>query len=178
MLDRIQPNRWRSVIVGGTTENQYWQGQAEAIAPGMTIWAGATDDVGSVLRASDWLVMASYEESFSYALAEAWASGIPTLATPVGIAAQYPQMTGILPMDPSGEDIANAIRHAQRHPDRTFARCRSAQNLIREKFGVKAFGLAWDEIIIQTYKAKKRLPLGRKQPECVPCRESQQATKP
>lgn len=68
----------------------------------------AHDDMPGVYQKADCLIMNSLYESFSIVIAEAWASGIPVISTPVGIAAGMTADLGIL-TDGTRQEIERAI---------------------------------------------------------------------
>ncbi len=69
----------------------------------------AHDDVSGFYQKADCLIMNSLYESFSIVIAEAWASGIPVISTPVGIATGMTADLGIL-TDGTEQEIERAIQ--------------------------------------------------------------------
>ena len=82
-------------------------------------WAGAVEDVGGLLRASDVLVSSSLHEGLSLAQLEAVASGRPVVATNVGgladLAHGNPAVISV-PADSGPEGFAHALAEVLIHP--------------------------------------------------------------
>lgn len=75
-----------------------------------------TTHIGDILEGIDVFLLASFAEGFSLALIEAWLSGVPVVATPVGSIPEMEEQFGPLvtriPIEPSAEETAAAIRLA------------------------------------------------------------------
>lgn len=75
-----------------------------------------TPEVGDVLQAMDCLLLTSPSEGFGLTLVEAWLAGVPTVATPVGVAKIVADTHGAVstsvPVGASPENIADAIKLA------------------------------------------------------------------
>jgi glycosyltransferase involved in cell wall biosynthesis len=73
--------------------------------------------VGDVLQAFDVLVLASHREAFSMTLIEAWLTGLPVIATPVGsipeLERQYGQLVFPVPVSPSTQPLSQALKQTQ-----------------------------------------------------------------
>lgn len=67
------------------------------------------DVIPSFYQKSDCFILFSKYETFSIVLAEAWACGIPTISTPVGIAKNLPSEIGLLVEDGNTEALAVAM---------------------------------------------------------------------
>lgn len=68
------------------------------------------EEVAPCYYEADAFVLFSNYESFSIVLAEAWATGTPTITTPVGIAAQLPENAGILVPKEDVNALASAMK--------------------------------------------------------------------
>ena len=77
-----------SVVVAGPAPDPKYLGQLKAMAqqhelPGW-VWAGLRNDVPSLMKGSTVLALSSHREGFSRVIVEAWASGLPVVATRQG----------------------------------------------------------------------------------------------
>ena len=70
--------------------------RAESIAPGQVRWLREAPFIGTVYQALDVLLMASDAEGGPLVVPEAWAAGIPIVATPVGIIPELEEKHGPL----------------------------------------------------------------------------------
>jgi glycosyltransferase involved in cell wall biosynthesis len=111
------------------------------------VFAGPVSHPGDVLAAFDALLLPSHEEACSLTLLEAWAAGVPVLATPVGIVPEHPGLVRALPMRPTGGQIAQALAADRADPDGTCARVARAKATAEASFAPGAFGAAWTELI-------------------------------
>ena len=78
------------LVVGGDPR-LLQQARAAAARHGVTervLFVGRRGDVATILRAADFFVLPSYYESSGLVYLEALASGLPVIATPVGVAAE------------------------------------------------------------------------------------------
>jgi glycosyltransferase involved in cell wall biosynthesis len=105
------------------------------------------EDVGSVLRAIDVFLLPSRTEGHSMALLEAWAAGVPVVATKVGALPELESTFGALcvPIGPddSAELLASAIRKvASEMPEMCEIRAR-AQRMVLSHFRVDQMAAAW-----------------------------------
>jgi glycosyltransferase involved in cell wall biosynthesis len=75
------------------------------------------DHIGDVLAGLDAFILASPAEGFSLGLAEAWAAGVPTIATPVGAVELESEVGPLripLPTHPRPADLADAVRQLEK----------------------------------------------------------------
>lgn len=102
-------------------------------------------NVGDILVGLDALVIASHHEACSLAMIEAWLSGTPVVATPVGSVPELQQKFGTLvvevPCDPDGETLAAAIEVACGPTGRKIAE--HARQIAAEHFTMARFGENW-----------------------------------
>jgi glycosyltransferase involved in cell wall biosynthesis len=102
-------------------------------------------EVARLMRGADLFVLPSVVETFGVALVEALASGLPVVATEVGIAPEVvDEHTGVLvrPGDPAA--LADGIRDALSRLDDYDAA--AAASLAETRFGPDAVGRVWDEV--------------------------------
>ena len=101
--------------------------------------------VGDILSGFDALVIASHHEACSLAMLEAWFSGTPVVATPVGSVPELQQKFGQLvievPPDPDGETLAAAIEEACGPAGRRVAA--HALEVAQQQFTIETFGANW-----------------------------------
>lgn len=106
---------FRAVYIGSGWKRDDVQAYVRGLAP-RTIFLPAHMDIGNALNALDVLVLASPSEGFSLILTEAWLCGVPTVATRVGavpeLEAQHGQLVVAVPTNPTGEQLAAAVRDA------------------------------------------------------------------
>jgi glycosyltransferase involved in cell wall biosynthesis len=112
---------YRAVLVGNGSEfsSAIWTmqdtiEQAHKLVPD-TIYQSPVEQIGDVFRALDCFVLASPSEGFSLAMAEAWYCKCPVVSTPVvpqEIIDEHGPMSVQVPFNPSGEQLAAAVRKA------------------------------------------------------------------
>lgn len=128
---------------------------AEEIMRSMRVQAGegiqfhdSVDDIGSVLHAIDVLMLPSFTEGCSLALLEAWAAGVPVVATNVGLIAELPSNTRPLVtiIDPNApaQELADAVMTAQDASDADLLR---AQAFVRDLFSSQVMGIRWGQYL-------------------------------
>jgi glycosyltransferase involved in cell wall biosynthesis len=80
----------RAMIVGEGTERAALEAMAGALGllPGTVEFLGRRDDIATVLRTADALVVTSDHEGFPNVILEAMAAGLPVVTTPAGDAAR------------------------------------------------------------------------------------------
>lgn len=120
--------RLRPVLVGdGWKRNETLAGAAKLW--GTSEWIRPPSHIGDVYAAIDCFVLASPAEGMSLAMVEAWAAGVPVVATRVGAVPELEQRFGKLvepvPVGATGEEIAAAVARAVSSRNRaTVARAR------------------------------------------------------
>jgi glycosyltransferase involved in cell wall biosynthesis len=113
---RRQGRNARGVWIGAGTHTDILKPLCEEIAPGGCVWVEPPDHVGDALAALDCFMLASPSEGMSLALCEAWAAGVPTVATPVGAVEElekaFGQLTCRVPVGATAEELADAVEVA------------------------------------------------------------------
>ena len=110
------------------------------------------EDIGSALAAIDVFMLPSASEVCSLSLLEAWAAGVPVVATRVGavpdLEAEYGPL--VVPVEPTADSaaLAAAVRHATSGSVELEAMRRRAADLVHQRFNVLRMGRAWDEYLV------------------------------
>jgi glycosyltransferase involved in cell wall biosynthesis len=142
---RELPEPWVGVLVGGGIGE--WSDRvierAKRVAPGRVFFPGIDFDVGSVLGAFDIFLLPSHSEGASLALNESWQAGVPAVATPVGIAPEFPGCATLLPERPTARDIADAVLGLWAAPNERARMIRAAREVAVDTLSARAFGDRW-----------------------------------
>lgn len=108
----------------------------------------AVDDVGSILHAIDVFMLPSFTEGCSLALLEAWAAGVPVVATAVGLVAELPSEAGhlvaVIAPDASSQGLANAVRAAR---GTSAVQRQMARTLVWERHSAEVMGRRWSQYL-------------------------------
>jgi hypothetical protein len=106
----------KGVWIGAGTHTDLVKRTCEGIAPGACVWVDPPGHVGDALAALDCLVLASPSEGMSLALCEAWAAGVPTVATPVGAVPElhrdFAPLCEVVPVGADAVQLADAVMRA------------------------------------------------------------------
>jgi glycosyltransferase involved in cell wall biosynthesis len=85
------------------------------------------------------------------ALTEAWYSGVPTVATPVGavpeLEERFGQLTVRVPTEPSAAELAEGVKKALAPENRAVVE--RARAVTREHFTAAAMGRRWSEYLLK-----------------------------
>lgn len=122
---------------------------ADQVAPGRIRFLGGRHDVGDVLSGFDALVMPSQSEACSLAAGEAWLAGCPLVSTPVGLLRSHPGLARLVPLHPTGEQLAAAILADGADRYGTAARVASARRFCAESMSTATFGRRWTDRICE-----------------------------
>jgi glycosyltransferase involved in cell wall biosynthesis len=124
-------------------------GYAEERAAGRVTFRPPQRQVGDVLGALDVCMLASHREAFSLALIEAWISGTPVVATPVGALPELEHKHGSLvvrvPINPTAEELAEAVCCAAGPEGREIAS--KARNLALKRFTCEHMLQRWTKYL-------------------------------
>jgi len=109
-----------------------------------------TEDIGSVLHAVDVVLLPSRTEGLSYSLLEAWAAGVPVVASPVGalpdLERRFGQLAVTVEPDEPEQILAEAVLDSVTGTQRDEIRQR-AQNLVLTNFTVARMAGDWTEYL-------------------------------
>jgi len=116
----------------------------------------AVDDVGSVLHALDAFVLPSRTEAHSMALLEAWAAGVPVVATAVGALPELEAAFGPLAVpigpDDSAELLAAAVARAAADTPEMHEMRHRARQMVAEHFRAEQMASAWSSYILELWE--------------------------
>jgi glycosyltransferase involved in cell wall biosynthesis len=146
------PEGWHGVMAGPSYKADFYRQIANTEAPGRITFLGPRFDVGDVLGGFDCLVMTSPSEACSLTLAEGMLAGVPLLSTPVGLLQDYPHLARLLPWNPSGRDIAEAVIADLRDTRSALVRVDQAQDFASKRLSPSLFGHNWTELICDVRK--------------------------
>lgn len=140
---------YRSLYVGPADANEALVEAIRGADPHARI-AGRIEAVGDAYAAMDVFMLASESEGFSLAMIEAWLAGVPVVATPVGAIPELEARFGgrlavHVPVEPSADDLAEAVRSALSQENlQTVARARS---IAAAHFTREAMGRRWTDYL-------------------------------
>lgn len=150
MAVSVSPKWYHAIYYGfgpsGTDFCEKTRRWCERNIPGRFQMHRPTPQVGNVLQGLDVLVLASHREAFSLTLIEAWMSGVPVVATPVGsipeLEAKYDKLVFRVPIKPHAEELSLAADLALTPILRDRVRSR-AYKLAQEQFTIRAMVDRW-----------------------------------
>lgn len=144
------PDDWVGVMVGyGHHEDRLRAHIEKTVDPSRIIMPGPADDIGNVLNAFDWAILPSHEEGCSLSLCETWMAGVPVVATPVGQVLERPDLVRMVPLRPTGNDIAAALLADKRNILGCRNRIKAAKQYANEAYSMENFGRAWTDYLRQ-----------------------------
>ena len=122
--------------------------EVKAIAGDRLQFYDSVDDIGSVLAAIDVFMLPSRTEASSNALLEAWAAGVPVVATDVGmlpeLEAKFGELVCSIRPDASADKLAGCVRYAFDGQHRWTDRARS---VVFNNFSVKRTAALWTDYL-------------------------------
>jgi glycosyltransferase involved in cell wall biosynthesis len=109
-----------------------------------------TEDVGSILHAIDVFLLLSHTEGLSSSLLEAWAAGVPVVASPVGalpdLERQFGRLAVLAEPDASEETLAVAALEALNGAAKGEIR-RRAQDVVWNHFTAGRMAMEWTDYL-------------------------------
>jgi glycosyltransferase involved in cell wall biosynthesis len=142
-LARIRPKA-HHLVIGPVTHDEYYREltsyvRSEGLASRVTVIPGL--DAGSqtlvdAYHASDLFLLPSVHEPFGIVILEAWASGIPVLASRIGGIPSFvtPYETGILFESNNAESLVAAFRFLVQHPEETGSLVETGRKKARSEY--------------------------------------------
>jgi glycosyltransferase involved in cell wall biosynthesis len=100
------------LYIGPRPENGSMVREVLSLAPCCFVTPEEVGHIGDLFAAMDVCMFASRTEGFGLALAEAWYARVPVVATPVGIAAEHPDLVYGLPPEPTPLALKLAVERA------------------------------------------------------------------
>lgn len=138
----------RGVVVSGTPPDAL-RAKAEQLGVADRVaFHGYAPTAGHALPGFDWLLLPSHEEACAITLLEAWAAGVPTIATPVGVVTEHPELVRMVPINPTGQALSAALGRDLADPAAVAARVDAAREVAQTIYGPERFGREWTELII------------------------------
>jgi glycosyltransferase involved in cell wall biosynthesis len=135
----------KGVWIGNGWQTELVKRTCEGIAPGACVWVDPPDHVGDALAALDCLVLASPSEGMSLALCEAWAAGVPTVATPVGAVPElhcdFGTLCEVVPVGADAVQLADAVMRATGAGN--LRRVAYAREVTLREFSAARMGRRW-----------------------------------
>lgn len=158
------PENYHAVFAGAGPHADKYRQLAEHIAPGRCTFLGHVSDTGNVYAAIDALVLASHTEAHSLTLCEAWAAGVPAVATEVGAVAEIEEahgsMTVRVPRDPTTQELAVAVRAAA-----SRGRTTEIQAIARRSFSGQYMARKWESYLVQVCASQGPIVLNVEPPD-------------
>ena len=113
---------------------------------------GVVSDVRTVLAASDISVIPSTSETFSMAMLEALAMGVPIVATDVGGAAEAVthQVTGLLVTAGDSDALASAFELMIQNDDARLAMSEFGRHVVASKFSQETMVTRTEQLLCRT----------------------------
>lgn len=134
-LVRDGENAW-GLLVGKGAPN--YIAEARSIARNRLVHVPATPEISQAFAAMDCFLFSSLTEGFGLALVEAWAAGVPTVSTRVGVAEKHPDLYVEVPVHADGPTLAAAVRDAVRGE-----RVQQARRVAHELYSARTMADAW-----------------------------------
>lgn len=159
---RLLGDEWAAVYYGELPGRQHAP-DPDLIAPIQTFGDPQvrvyphTPYVGDIYAGIDVLMLASHTEAFSMTMIEAWLTGVPIVATPVGaveeLEARYGPLVTRVPLNPTPQQLAAACEQAV-SPD-GLAIAEKALAIALEHWTAEAMALRWMDYlegVIRTFQ--------------------------
>jgi glycosyltransferase involved in cell wall biosynthesis len=121
-----------------------------------SIFLGHVDQIGDVYAGLNTFVLPSDHEAMNLAICEAWAAGVPVVATPVGAVAELEeefnrQLVARVPVDSKPEQVADAIVKARFGFDSDMVL--EIRWIARQHFSAEAMARRWTTFLLSVVKA-------------------------
>jgi glycosyltransferase involved in cell wall biosynthesis len=138
----------RAVLIGDGTHREIVVPECRELCGDSLVLVDPPDHIGDAYAALDVMVLASPSEGMSLALIEAWAAGLPTVATPVGavpeLEAEFGRLTVRVPVGAEGNRIGEAVLEA-----RAMSVFIDAQGIAWQHLSAGAMARRWAEFLAE-----------------------------
>ena len=143
------PPEWMGIMMGHGSEEMALREEAATYCPGRIGFVDPWAHVGDVMAAADVLVMVSDSEGDPIVIHEAHLAGLPVVATDLPTMREhrdaYGELCRYVPLQPTGEELANAIIEADSKDFRPIVA--RARRVTWENFTVQAVATRWAGLI-------------------------------
>ena len=121
----------------------------------LVLW-GPSGDIGSTLNAIEIFMLPSFTEAMSLSLLEAWGSGVPVVATPVGAVPDLERQHGrlIVPIAPDASEMELKIAIETALSPVGQGNAVRARSMVRDRYLVSAFGRRWTRLLRQAVQGQ------------------------
>lgn len=143
-VQSLGPQAWGLLVGRG---NQEYIDEAKRIAGGRLIHHQPTADIAPMLAAMDSFLFGSVNEGFGLAIAEAWAAGLPTVSTRVGVVDKHPECSVLVPVAADSDTLATAVRESLRRERVTLAR-----QTVAKHYSAQRMAKQWRKLIRDTHR--------------------------
>ena len=145
----------RPVLIGDGTHREIVVGECRDLCGESLVLVDPPEHIGDAYGAIDILVLASPSEGMSLALIEAWAAGVPTVATPVGavpeLEEEFGRLTTTVPMGADPDQLAEAVLDASCEDFRTTA---NARNVAWKHLSAAAMARRWADFLAEVLASR------------------------
>ncbi len=145
------PGYYMGLMVGSGWDAVRTMAAVKQLVGDRVVFLDPVENISNVLRAMDCLVLTSPSEGSSLVLLEAWAAGCPTICTEVGSVPElerlYGDITISVPIDPTGHELAQAVRMACAKRDSTVVL--NAKQLVLQNYTCEHMAERWVEYLEQ-----------------------------
>jgi glycosyltransferase involved in cell wall biosynthesis len=146
LLAEARPDVRAVFVSGGETDVLRGRARERGVAD-RVVFHGPVSLPGDVLAAFDWLLLPSHEEACSITLLEAWAAGVPAIATPVGVVTEHPELVRMVPTNPTEVALAAALAKDLADPGGVRRRVALARETVEAEYSPARFGREWTDFI-------------------------------
>lgn len=125
-----------------------------------SLFAGHVSHIGDALSAVDVVALISDHEAMSLTLCEAWAAGVPVVATPVGAVPELEQSHGPMvcrtPVGAGAAEVADAVCRALDEDNESVVR--RARAVTHSHYSLEAMGRRWTSFLLAVARGREWTP--------------------
>lgn len=157
-VGELGPAAWGLLVGNGPQEIV---DRARRAAGGRLVHLPAQQDISGPLSAMDAFLFSSHSEGFGLALVEAWAAGVPTVSTVVGVAMRHRDLVTAVPINADGASLASAVQAAISPAGRRIVR--RARTVASQEYSAERMAAEWRGLLRSIAIGSKR-PYERRDP--------------